>query len=730
MNGSPTLLRSRLLWFAALVAAVLLTYANSFHNGFEFDDSHTIVDNPAIRSLKNIPGFFTDATTFSVLPPNRTYRPFVSTTLAIDYALAGGYRPFWFHVSTMLVYLAQLALMFWFFRNLLRRISASEQTDIAAFLAVAWYGLHPAMAETVNYIIQRGDIYSTAGVVASIAIYAAKPQWRKSGLYLLPFAFALLSKPPAIVLVALLPLYVVMFESTTHNRRRALTSALPALVVGILLMWFQSAMTPKTFAPSTISNFSYCITQPFVVMRYFFSFFLPLHLSADSDLQPFATINGQALLGFLFLIAIAAVIWITARKRTTLPIAYGLLWFLIASIPTSVYRLSEVENDHRMFMPFVGLTLAVTWTLYLALTRVLATNPSRILRSAAAIVILLTLSAYAYGAHLRNAVWHNDLALWKDNVEKNPKNGRGLMNYGLALMERGQYPEALDIYERALKLTPNYPSLEINLGIVNGAMNHTNAARAHFLRATMLAPTDDQTHFFFGRWLMQTGHYDEAILQLQAATSLNPSRLESAQLLQSAQSMKTSALHAPTIETTDNWINVSLARYQAHDYAGSIEAAQHALKLNPKSAAAYNNIGAANAALGKWDAAIIADKQALAIDPSLTIARNNLAAALAAKSQPAPNTAGAPPEQLVQQSLNLYQAGQYRESIRTAQAALKLRPTMATAWNNIAAAHAALREWDEAIHAAQQAIRLDPSLQIAKNNLAWATSEKQKQSAK
>src|SRR5215831_10647417 len=81
---------------ALLVVAIFAAYANHFHNGFHFDDAHTIVNNAAIRELRNIPLFFRDATTFSALPSNQSYRPLVSTLLAIDYRL-GGLDPLWFH---------------------------------------------------------------------------------------------------------------------------------------------------------------------------------------------------------------------------------------------------------------------------------------------------------------------------------------------------------------------------------------------------------------------------------------------------------------------------------------------------------------------------------------------------------------------------------------------------------------------------------------------------------
>src|SRR5438046_3583215 len=96
----------RFQWIgAALLLAVLLApYANHFQNSFHFDDAHTIVNNAAIRELRSIPLFFRDATTFSSLPSNQSYRPLVSTLLAIDYRLAGGWALLWFHLAIFALY--------------------------------------------------------------------------------------------------------------------------------------------------------------------------------------------------------------------------------------------------------------------------------------------------------------------------------------------------------------------------------------------------------------------------------------------------------------------------------------------------------------------------------------------------------------------------------------------------------------------------------------------------
>src|SRR5919109_2286252 len=100
-----------LLGGTVLLFVLFAAYANHFHNSFHFDDAHTIETNTAIRELRNIPLFFCDATTFSSLPSNQSYRPLVSALLAIDYQLAGGLHAFWFHISIFALFVALTLLL-------------------------------------------------------------------------------------------------------------------------------------------------------------------------------------------------------------------------------------------------------------------------------------------------------------------------------------------------------------------------------------------------------------------------------------------------------------------------------------------------------------------------------------------------------------------------------------------------------------------------------------------
>ena len=90
--------------------------------------------------------------------------------------------------------------------------------------------------------------------------------------------------------------------------KRAAVAAVPSAVVTALLLWLQSAMTPKTFMPSMISPWDYRLTQPYVWARYCAALLLPLHLNVDSDLTPVHGLDGRALLGLVFLAGLMAAI--------------------------------------------------------------------------------------------------------------------------------------------------------------------------------------------------------------------------------------------------------------------------------------------------------------------------------------------------------------------------------------------------------------------------------------
>lgn len=631
-----------------LFAAVLGAYSNHFHNGFHFDDFHTITENPYVHDLHNLPRFFTDARTFSILPDHDAYRPLVSASIALDYWLGKGANPFWFHVSTFAWYLLQLVLMYLLYAAVMDGAEPHPSNRWFALFAAALYGLHPASAETVNYIIQRGDIYSTLGAVAGLVLYIRFPQKRSTGLYLGSVVLAILSKPTAVAFVSLLFTYILLFEENGRWGKSAKRS-IPALAVCAATGLFATFMNAGTFAGGGANPSLYWLTECYVTWHYFRLFFWPSGLTADSDLTLARGVtDAHVLFGIAFVAALCVLARVAARRRQMYPVAFGLAWFLIALLPVGLTPLAEVENDHRMFFPFIGLALAAAWAL-----RLITRGEPR----SAAIPALIALAACFYATRQRNEVWRTEETLWRDVTQKSPRNGRGHMNYGLTQMAKGDFKTALASFQTALPLTPNYSLLHINIAIAEGALGNDADAARHFAEALMLAPDDSNSYFYFARWLAGRHRNAQAIALLETGIHKTPSDMQCRVFLLNLYAdeqafdkfrplLADSLRMAPndpaliglrdrqpaapkpgeqTRQTPEEFLRLSLTYYQAGRYEDCIQAAKQALVLNPDYAEAYNNIAAGSNALGRYEEGIRAASAALRLKPDFPLARNNLA---------------------------------------------------------------------------------------------------------
>lgn len=640
---------------AAILALLVVAYSNHFDNSFHFDDAHTIENNLYVRSLSNIPRFFSDASTFSNLPTHQVYRPVLTASFAFDYVRGGGAaRPF--HVTTFVCYVLLLGILFVFYRALLG-------SGWAGLLAAAVFGLHPVSAETVNYIVQRGDLLSTMGVAGGLALYVLRPGWRRYGLYLIPVALAILVKPPALVFPVLLAAWCWVIEKRSGGE--VLRAATPALVLSAVMGWWLSAMTAATFQAGAISAELYRLTQPLVAMHYFSSFFAPVSLSADSDWQVVKGISDvRAITGLAFLAAMAALIVWMRRRDALRPAAFGLIWFFVALAPTSWMPLGEIANDHRMFFAFVGLAPAVLCVLQVALGQ---WRDQRAWQVGLAVAAGLVLCIEARATYLRNEVWRNEETLWRDVTRQSPQNGRGWMNYGLTQMARADYNGALASFERARKLLPNYFLLEINLGILMGQLGRHTEAEFYFRRAEQLEPARYEPQFFYARWMHGRGRTEEARQRLETALRFNPNTLDARHLL----------------------MRISFER---QDWQRLDTLIGETLRFNPGDPLSMQYAEIRKRGEGQ--------------KASLTAAQ--------------PRT----PEDFLNLSLEQYRAGRFEECIESARKALALRPGYAEAYNNIAAAYNSMGKWDEGIAAAEEALRVNPAYELARNNREWAISQK------
>jgi protein O-mannosyl-transferase len=634
-----------LLAAALGAAALFFAYSNSLHNAFHYDDLHVIVNNVYIRSLHNVPLFFRDAHTFSSIPEHATYRPLVSLTYAIDYAIGRGLDPLRFHVTQILLLLVIWAMLIAFLRKTLDVCRPSPHNRWIALAAATLYAIHTVNTETLNLISARSEELAAAATLTAFLFIQYSERARRWHLYLIPIALGALTKAQIVIFGPLLLAYLCLAERRSLRKKATWLAVLPALLVGIALLFLLSRLNAPEFIPGGTSAWHYFLTQGRAWAHYARLFFMPVGLTADTDWKPLERwYDVRVLGGFAFVAILLLVIRYASRRDELRPVAFGLLWFAVALIPTSsIYPLAEVVNEHRVFLPYMGLALAAVFWLDAALD-----HHRRLLVA----IVFAAVIALGAGTMVRNTIWASEESLWKDTAMKSPGNERALLNYGSLELAKGNYAVANTFLERAERLNANYPLLEVTIGILQGELQHRTAAEGHFHRALLMLPNDVDSHFYYADWLVRDGRAPAAITELQLAMRLNPARTEARELLMkfdtaagdtaparhlAAEAQQFDRSNASAISVLsgsvpgtspgtnyDACFATGRAAIGSRQFLDAALANREAIRFDPMAADAWINLGWSLAQLGLDREAEQAFLRALALRPGDEHARSDL----------------------------------------------------------------------------------------------------------
>lgn len=641
--------------------------------------------------------FFTDPRTFSAAKDTADYRPLLSAWFALDYKLGGGIHGFIFQAENFLWFTLELVALFQLFRFI------PGGNYFSALFGAFLYGLHPIAAQTVNYPLQRGTIMGSFGVIAGLALWIYWPRLLPQklplklkrvpqlgfdeylrtnyqmlearylrlihlpvGLYLWPVWLGLLVDPAAAVFAPILLVYILLFETERRPRH-----AIPAAILCLGYWIFYNVFTFRFREPFTLPAWNYWITQPWVAVRYLYAFFVPLHLSAETDLAPLDHIfSPLAIAGYAGVAALILLAVFLSRLEVWRPVAFGLWWFLIALLPWAAVPRRLVEADWRMFLAIAGLAFAVSRTAWIAFALLYGLRMKKAALIGMPALVVALFAVCGWGTWRRNAVWESEASLWSDAMAKSPHNGRAFMRFGLTRMDDDP-ADGLNYLVRAAKLSPHDAVIEINLAQAYNRSSRVREAEAGFRQAIADARAYSPAYSAYAQWLQSQARtqegYDMAIkaigldpydrvarrtimdvlaqwhqwieLKRMAAETLGlyPNDADAARGLLVAQTAIDSVADAEQLArnepTPDHFLSLSVHYYENQRYEDSIRAAKEALRLNPDLAEAYANIATAWHAMGKLDETIAALREEVRINPDLPSAAHNLDAALAEKAR-------------------------------------------------------------------------------------------------
>jgi tetratricopeptide (TPR) repeat protein len=192
-------------------------------------------------------------------------------------------------------------------------------------------------------------------------------------------------------------------------------------------------------------------------------------------------------------------------------------------------------------------------------------------------------------------------AHFKASAELAPQSPAAHYNYATALTMIGKTAEAIAEYEHAIAIRPDYARAHNNLGDALLRVGRTSEALPHFREALRLDPGYAEAHFNLGSALNAQGSPQEAFVQFRRALDLKPDLTPA--LVQLA------------------WLLASARDAALRDPDQAVRVGERAVTLTARGDAnALDVLAAAQAAAGRFDAAVETAAAALALGPPEVVA--------------------------------------------------------------------------------------------------------------
>jgi protein O-mannosyl-transferase len=703
--------------FILLLLFVLATavYLNSFSVPFQFDDKDNIIDNPFIKQLDN----FLNPSTF--LYGSRVVG---FLTFGLNYRFGGlsvfGYHlvNLLIHlINGGLVFLL-VRLLFHTPRLSIESAPAPQAPTTSpttsspttsswiALSTAALFLVHPIQTEAVTYIIQRLASLAALFYLLTVVCYlrwrvspAGRRRWLWYGAALITTVLAMKTKENTFTLPFMLLLVELVFFGLPS--RRGWLGLLPFFLTLPIIPLARPGDIGEGgeagFASATadISRLDYLITQFRVIITYLRLLVLPIQQNLDYDYPVYHSLfQLPVFVSFLALLGLGGTaLWLLLRSGPVLSArsarslirgerpdsprpphghtpfspsasrlaAFGVFWFFLTlSVESSIIPIPDVMNEHRLYLPGIGLFLAASALLFGAAER-------RRLWNVAAVAVGLVVLVLAIATYERNTIWQSATALWQDVVRKSPNKARGYNSLGIAYKELGNWHAALTNYETALALDPNNLRTHFNLGNAYHALGRNNESINEYQAAITLAPDYAEAHNNLGIVYEEQGELERAVREYQTAITLKP-------------------------YLADAHNNLGIAYQKLGRPENAVREYQTAVRLDPAFAEAYHNLGIMYKNAGRLEEAARYYARAVALTPDDTELHYHLGG--------------------IDRDL-----GRLDEASRHYQAAIRLKPDFSDAYTNLGFVYFMQKKYSESQHAFEKGIQLNPNDAQAHNIL-------------
>jgi hypothetical protein len=395
-----------------LVAIVFYCYARTLGSYFLADDFgevcyvHKIFQGDLALFWSNFTG------NYMQVPGMSVYRPFLLTSLMLDYAVWGA-NAFGYYLSNILYFIGDCILLYCIVSSLTASWS-KPRSRAAAFFSAALFAAYPLHCESISWVVGRVDIACCFYYLAAIYCFIRSVHSRNR-LWLLGsvagFCVGLLTKEMAIGLPVVVSTISFLFMSSGRTLQRfksALKASAPLWLLTICYFPFRYLVLGTLtggytggIGASQLGNIITKWTDPDTLRRIFF----PLNYSVFQDGSIYAHI-----LAAVYALIIASIgIRLLSRSTPWSWIVLCAVWLATAAAP--IYQLwglgYNLEGSRFFFFMTVPLSVIISVLAFAPAGDHADVNPrfSARLTIVNSATLLLLLALFARVSYLNNVPW-------------------------------------------------------------------------------------------------------------------------------------------------------------------------------------------------------------------------------------------------------------------------------------------------------------------------------------
>ncbi|MFT6396053.1 MAG: hypothetical protein ACJAYU_000795 [Bradymonadia bacterium] len=495
----------------ALVAYIVLIWANSVGGGPVFDDHFLVVQQDCFRTVRGM----IDIATLQ----HCTYRPLRYLSYGVDDLIFGG--QFWgFHIGNIGLHLLATLIAGLLALELGRRAAPSGARKAGpnsgsgppergvlwfAIAVAAFWAVHPVQTDSVSYVSGRRDIL--AGLFTMASVWLALVADRKGGLWwLLPLwttLFAFLSKESAVVIPALFlvwKLREISLKDWVKSNLGAFISGVVGLTLSFMMVLYRGVFASHSnrgfewWGGTMVSNFA---TVAALQVKYLQHVFLSAPLIGDYKPHSIALAESfadpRSVVGVLLIIGLCAIMRFTRNKRPL--VAYGIAWYLLSLTPVShIFPHHELYAEHYLYIPLFGAAVAIVDTARWAIQRL------DVRSSIYGGAFVLALGIMGVMVVDRNRDFSDEQTFYENVISHSPRNLRAMSNLANIYFDDEEWEKSLVYFEQLSPLWEAGTGDQLNheMRLVQAAMA---VGRQELARTTIERVATDHAELGIGhRW--------------------------------------------------------------------------------------------------------------------------------------------------------------------------------------------------------------------------------------